>query len=121
MVHSQTGLRVAGSWLALGSLLLAVALVFHGPLATDMDTQTKVIAEGATRWVVVHWVAAGALSLFAVAGLVVLASDSRLRQGWWTTTAWAVLPVGALWTLTTAVAEATAVAGAAVSGNRAMF
>jgi hypothetical protein len=26
MVHSQRGLRVAGSWLALGSLFLAVAL-----------------------------------------------------------------------------------------------
>jgi len=112
---------VAGSWLALGSLFLAVALVFHGPLATDMDTQMKLIAEGATRWVVVHWAAAAALSLFAVAGLVVLGAASRLTQGWWTTTAWAVLPLGALWTLTTAVAEATAVSGAAVSGNKAMF
>jgi hypothetical protein len=56
-----------------------------------------------------------------VAGFVVLAAASRLNQGAWTTTAWAVLPVGALWTLTTAVAEATVVAGAAVSGNTAMF
>jgi hypothetical protein len=86
-----------------------------------MDTQMKVIAEGPTRWVVVHWVAAAALSLFTVAGLVVLAAGSRLTQGWWTTTVWAVLLLGALWTLTTAVAEATAVSGAAVSGNKAMF
>lgn len=121
MLHSQTSLRVAGIWLALGSLLLAGSLVFHGPPATHMDAQMKVIADGATRWVVVHWAAAAALSLFAVTGLVVLAAASRLTQGWWTTTAWAVLPVGALWILTTAVAEATAVSGAAVSGNEAMF
>ena len=35
--------------------------------------------------------------------------------------AWAVVTVGALWTMTTAVAEATAIAGAAVSGNAPMF
>jgi hypothetical protein len=121
MSHSQVSLRVAGIWLAVGSLLLAASLVLHGPLATHTDTQMKIIAEGASRWVVVHWAAAAALSLFAVAGFVVLAAASRLTQGAWTTTAWAVLPVGALWTLTTAVAEATVVAGAAVSGNTATF
>jgi hypothetical protein len=97
------------------------SLIFHGPLATEMDTQMRIIADGASRWVVVLWAAAAALSLFAVAGFVVLAAASHLTQGAWTTTAWAVLPVGALWTLTTAVAEATVVAGAAVSGNTAMF
>jgi len=114
-------LRAAGAWLAIGSLLLVGALVFHGPLAPDMDVQAKIIADGATRWTVVHWVAAAALSLFAVAGLIVLAATSRLTQAWWTVTAWAVLLVGAFWTLTTAVAEATAITGAAVSANRAMF
>src|SRR5919197_581899 len=117
MPHSHISLRVAGTWLALGSFLLAAALVFHGPPATHTDTQMKIIAEGASRWVVVHWAAAAALSLFAVAGLVVLAAASHLTQSAWTTTAWAMLPIGAIWTLTTAVAEATVVAGAAVSGN----
>ena len=80
MLHSQTSLRVAGIWLALGSLLLAGSLVFHGPPATHMDAQMKVIADGAIRWVVVHWAAAAALSLFAVAGLVLLAAASRLTH-----------------------------------------
>ncbi|MGH9894365.1 MAG: hypothetical protein ACREA0_20750, partial [bacterium] len=38
-----------------------------------------------------------------------------------TTTAWAIIPIAALWTLTTAVAEATVVSDAARSGNREMF
>ncbi len=121
MSHSQVSLRVAGIWLAVASLLLAASLALHGAPATQSDTQMKIIAEGASRWVVVHWAAAAALSFFAVAGFVVLAATSRLTQGFWTTTAWAVLPVGALWTLTTAVAEPTVVASAAVSGNTAMF
>jgi len=121
MSHSQVSLRVAGSCLAVASLLLITSLVFHGPLATHTDTQMRIIAEGASRWVVVHWAAAAALSLFAVAGFVVLAAASRLTHSAWTMTAWAVLSVGALWTLSTAVAEATAVAGAAVAGNTAMF
>ena len=121
MSQTETRMRVAGGWLAAGALLLAGVLVFHGPPAAEMADQMKFIAEGATRWAMVHWVAAAALSLFAVAGLVVLAAESRLTEDWWTTSAWAVLPVGALWTMTTAVAEATALAGAAVSGNTAMF
>lgn len=121
MSHADRGIRVAGAWLAVASLLLAGALAFHGPLAPDLDEQMRVIAAGATRWAVVHWVAAMSLSLFAVAGLVVLAAGSRLTEHWWTMSAWAVLPVGALWTMTTAVAEVTVIADAAVSGNTAMF
>ncbi|MPZ14873.1 MAG: hypothetical protein GEU73_10710 [Chloroflexi bacterium] len=121
MSYAHIGMRVAGTWLAIGSLLLAGTLVFHGPPAADMDVQLKIIADGATRWTVVHWGLAAALSLFAVAGLVILAAGSRLTESWWTMTAWATLLVGALWTVTTAVAEATAVTGAAVSGNTAMF
>lgn len=121
MSYTETRMRVAGAWLAIASLLLAVALAFHGPPAADMGEQLKIIAERANRWAAVHWIASAALSLFAEAGLLVLASGSRLTEDWWTTSAWAVLPVGALWTMTTAVAEATAVTDAAVSGNSAMF
>lgn len=121
MARADVSRRVAGAWLAIASLLLAVGLVFHGPPAVNLGDQMKIIAEGATRWTVVHWLAAASLSLFAVAGLVVLTAGSRLTRGWWTMTAWAVLPVGALWTMTTAVAEATAITDAAVAGNRAMF
>lgn len=69
----------------------------------------------------IHWVSAASLSLYAVTGLVVLTSGSRLAGGWWTMTAWAVLTVSALWTMTTAVAEATVVTNAAVSGAKEMF
>jgi len=97
MSHSDTGIRVAGAWLAVASALLAGALAFHGPLAADLHEQMRVIAEGASRWAVVHWVAAVSLSLLAVAGLLVLAAGSRLTEDWWTMSAWAVLPVAALW------------------------
>ena len=113
--------QVAGTWLAIASLLIIATLVLHGPISPDLTDQMRRIADGPMRWVWAHWIAAASLSLYAVAGLVVLASGSRLTETWWTLTAWAVMPVGSIWTLTTAVAEATAVTNAAVSGNIEMF
>ena len=121
MSNSDTAMRVAGSWLSIGALLLAAALAFHGPPSPVMTEQMQIIAEGSTRWSIVHWAAAAALSSFAIAGLIVLASGSRLTAGWATMTAWAVLSVGALWTMTTAVAEATAITHVATSGNQELF
>lgn len=121
MPPTNTAVRVAGTWLAIASLLLRAALVGHGPLAPDLSDQMKRIADGATRWSVIHWVSAAALSLYAVTGLIVLTSGSRLARGWWTTTAWAGLTVSALWIMTTAVAEATAITNAAVAGATEMF
>ena len=121
MLQADTGTRAAGASLAGASFLLAGVLAFHGPLEPELGDQMKLIAEGATRWAVVHWIAAAALSLFAVAGLLVLVAGSRLTGNGWTMFAWAVIPVSALWTVTTAVAEVTVVAEAAVTGNRAMF
>lgn len=121
MPHTNTAIRVAGIWLAIASVLMIAALAFHGPIAHDLNDQMKRIADAAMRWSVVHWLAAAALSLYAVTGLVVLTSGSRLTEGPWIMTAWAVVPVSALWTLTTAVAEATVVANAAVAGNFETF
>jgi hypothetical protein len=117
----DTGTRVAGGWLAIAAFLLAASLAFHGPIAVDMSARMEAISEGATRWVVVHWGAAAALSCFVIAGLLALTRGGRLAGSWQTISAWAVVTVGALWTLTTAVAEATAVTGAAVAGDAAMF
>ncbi|WP_163268921.1 hypothetical protein [Chelativorans alearense] len=121
MSHADTGMRVAGSWLALAAIILAVALVFHGPIAPDSSVQMQNIADGSLRWTVVHWAAAAALSFFAIAGLIALTAGSRLTREWWTLSAWGLLPVGALWTVTTAVAEATMIYHAAVRENRAVF
>lgn len=121
MRHSNRGVQVGGTWLAIASALMIAVLALHGPIAPDLNDQMTKIANGYTTWSVVHWIAAAALSLYAVAGLVVLTSESPLTEGWWTTTAWAVLPVGAVWTLTTAVAEATVIASAAISGNSEVF
>lgn len=121
MAHTKMAVRVGGTWLAVASFLMVAVFVFHGPIAPDLNDQMKRIGDGAMRWSVVHWIAAAALSLYALTGLVVLTSGSRLSEGWWTMTAWAVLPVSALWTMTTAVAEATVVANAAVSGNKETF
>ncbi|WP_159589726.1 hypothetical protein [Chelativorans xinjiangense] len=121
MSHAGTGMRVAGAWLALAAIILAVALVFHGPIASDSSAQMRSIADGSLRWAVVHWAAAAALSFFAIASLIALTAGSRLTQEWWTLSAWALLPVGALWTVTTAVAEATVIYDAAVRENRAVY
>jgi hypothetical protein len=100
---------------------MVVVLVGHGPISPDIDEQMRRIAGGVTRWTVVHWIAAAGLSLYAVTGLLVLTAQSRLTRGWGTLTAWAVVTVGALWTMTTAVAEATAVVGAVAAGNSETF
>jgi hypothetical protein len=121
MRRTNGGIRVGGAWLAIASCLLIAGLALHGPIAPDLSDQMSMIANDPTRWVVAHWITAAGMSLYAVAGLVVLTSGSRLTEGWWTNTAWAVLPVTALWVLTTAVAEATVVTNAAVSGNSEVF
>lgn len=121
MTHTNKSVQVGGTWLAIASFLMIAVLVFHGPIAPDLGDQMTRIADAALRWSVVHWIAAAALSLYAVAGLIMLTSRSRLTEGWWTMTAWAVISVGALWTITTAVAETTVVANAAVSGSNETF
>lgn len=121
MTRADEATRTAGSWLAIASLLMVAVLVAHGPISPDLDEQMRRIAEGATHWAVVHWVAAAGLSLYAVTGLVALTGGSRLTRGHWTRTAWAVVTVGALWTMTTAVAETTVVADAAARGATETF
>lgn len=121
MKHKSEATQAAGVWLAVASVLLAITLVFHGPPEPIVSDQMTVIASSPTRWIAVHWMAAAALSFFAVAGLIVMGAGSRLTESGWTRSAWAVLPVGALWTLITAVAEATAVTHAAVTGNETAF
>jgi hypothetical protein len=121
MSHSDKAMRVAGGWLAIAAVTLALILVFHGPPSPDMGVQMQLIADGSLRWSIVHWGAAASLSCFALAGLIALTAGSRLTQDWWTMSAWAVLPIGALMTVNTAVSEATVVFEAAVTGNRAVF
>jgi hypothetical protein len=121
MSHADTGTRVAGAWLAIASTILAVSLLFHGPISPDFGTQMNRIADGSLRWSIVHWAAAAALSFFAVASLIMLTAGSRLTQEWWTLSAWALLPIGALWTASTAVAEATVIFNAAETGNREIY
>ncbi len=121
MMSDQSDLRVAGAWLAGASLLLVLALGFHGPLHPDLGVQMTRIGESASRWAAVHWIAAAAFSCFAIAAVLVLVSRSRLTSTGRTISAWAVVLVGALWTLTTAVTEVTVIADLAASRDRAQF
>ncbi len=120
---SKTDLAVltAGVWLAVASALFIVTLAFHGPLAPYLADQMHSIAHATARWRIVHWIAACALSLYAMSGLIVLTAGSDLTRGFWTITSWAVLTMGAIWTLTTALAEATAIADAAALGRTEIF
>jgi hypothetical protein len=119
--HTETGLRVAGLWLAVGSSVFVPALAFHPPLPTETAAFMEQVAETDTRWVVVHWLAAAALTIFALTSLIVLAARSRLTSGAIGLSAWALLPVAALWISTTAVAEATVISSSAISGDTATF
>jgi hypothetical protein len=121
MSHTDTALRAAGVWLAVAAVLLAGVFVGHGPIDPDMSVQMEKIAASPVQWAIVHWAAAASLSLFAVAGLIILTARSRLTEEWWTISAWAVVTMGALLTMTTAVAEATVVAGAAAAGDLAIY
>ena len=117
MTHTTNAVRVGGVWLTTASFLMIVVFSLHGPIAPDHSDQMTRIAEASLRWSVIHWIAAAALSLYAVSGLVVLTSQSRLTDGLWTMTAWSVIIVVALCTVTTAVAETTVVTNAAMSGS----
>ena len=121
MTNVQTGLRVAGAWLAAASLLLVLTLGLHGPLHPDLEVQMTHIRESASRWAVAHWLAAAAFSCFAIAAVLVLVSRLRLTSTGMTISAWAVVLVGALWTLTTALTEVTVIADLAASGDLAQF
>ena len=100
---------------------MITVFALHGPIAADLNDQMTRIADAAARWAVVHWIAAAALSFYAVSGLIILTSRSRLTDGSWTLTAWPVVCIGALWTVTTAVAETTVVAEAAAAGSAETF
>lgn len=121
MERTGVGTRVAGAWLAVGSVLFVGSLVLHPPPSPDPGEFMAAIADGPTQWVLAHWAAALALTLFAITGLIMLTTASRLSQKWWTMSAWAVLVVGAIWVTTTAVAEATVITEAAVAGDTATF
>ena len=114
-------IRAGGTWLAIASFLIILTLLLHGPISTDLAEQMRRVSEHSMTWAVAHWIAAAAFSFYAMAGLLVLSSDSSRIAGWATTSAWAVIPVAALWTLTTAIAEATVVASAAQSGDQDVF
>lgn len=120
-MNDQTTLRASGVWLAVAAVLLFFAILFHGPLHPDLEVQMTRIGESASRWAVLHWMAAAAFSSFAIAALLALMSRSRLTRTGRTVSAWAVIFIGSLWTLTTAVAEATAVSGLSAARDLALL
>ncbi len=117
----DTRVSVVGAMLAIGSLLLVVGFVLHPPPAPNPAEFMATIAENPTRWVAAHGLTAISLSVFVIAGLIMLTSGSRFTQHWWTVSAWAVLIVSALWTTTAAVVEATAITQAAIADDVATF
>lgn len=121
MSHSDRAIRVGGAWLAVASFLMIAALGLHGPIPPGLEAKMAMVAGAGVKWSVVHWMAAAALSLYAVSGLIVLTSRSRLTGNGWSLTAWAVVCVGAFWTMTTAVVETTVMPGAAVAGSEETF
>ena len=118
---SQSNNGIAGLWLGTGASLLIIALVFHGPPDPDLSVQMQHVAEGHTRWALVHWTAAVALFLVSGAGFLNLidqntgGSSTGLRSGW------LVLALGALLTVSTAISEAAVVSAAAHAGDKATF
>lgn len=114
-------IRTAGGWLVAGAIVWVLSLAMHPPPPPETAAFMDLIADAGLRWVVVHWLAAIAMSIFVVASLLVLTSGSRLTRAPLGRTGWAVLPVASLWVITTAVAEATVIADAAAAGDLAIF
>ena len=111
----------AGLWLGTGSALLAAALIFHGPPDPDMTVQMQHVAENHGRWAMVHWAAAAALFLMSGAGFLTLLARAEGAHVNAPYGAWVFLALGALLTISTAVAEAGVVSVAAASGDQASF
>jgi hypothetical protein len=111
----------SGIWLAAGALLLAAALIFHGPPDADLSVQMQHVAEGHARWASVHWVAAVALFLISGAAFLQLVTDPAVQRSPLLGSAWMVMALGALTTFSTAVAEASVVAVAAEMADTAAF
>lgn len=124
MANSENRLHAldaAGLLIAFGSALLTVTFIFHGPPKHHAIDQMAVIADEPLRWMTVHWIAAVALSMFTMSGILILVAGSRLTSGVLPTIAWSTFSIGSLWTLMTAVAEATAVTASATAGREAIF
>lgn len=121
MTDASQAVRAGGFWLVAASFCMIIVLLVHGPIDPDPTAQMAKIASHPLRWAVVHWIAAAGLSLFAIVGLILLTSHSHLTDGFWRLTAWAVISMGAFWTMTTAVAEATVITTAAVGGTTETF
>jgi hypothetical protein len=117
----QSNNGIAGLWLGTGASLLIVALVFHGPPDPDLSVQMQHIAEGHTRWALVHWTAAVALFLMSGAGFLNLIDKNSGGSSTGLRSAWLVLALGALLTVSTAVSEAAVVSAAANAGDKAAF
>jgi hypothetical protein len=110
-----------GLWLGAGASILLAALIFHGPPDADPLVQMQTIATSHLRWALVHWGAAAALFLISGAGFLTLLEE---RSNQWSAplrSAWLVLGLGALMTVSTAVSEASVVSVAAYDGDKASF
>ena len=118
---SRSNNEIAGLWLGTGACLLIIALVFHGPPDTDLSVQMHHVAEGHARWALVHWTAAVALFLISGAGFLKLADQSNGEITSGLRSAWLVVALGALLTVSTAVSEASVVSVAADMGNETTF
>jgi hypothetical protein len=112
---------IAGLWLGTGASLLIIALIFHGPPDPDLSVQMQHIAEGHTRWALVHWTAAGALFLMSGSGFLNLIDQNTGGSSTGLRSAWLVFALGALLTVLTAVSEAAVVSAAANAGDKATF
>ena len=119
MMNNGSAHTSVGAWLAAAALLLIAALALHPPPPAGAPAFMDLIADEGATWVVAHWIAAGALAAFVVTGLLALTAPASANKV--PRSAWAILSVGALATMVTAVSEATAVSHVAAEGDLATF
>lgn len=113
--------RVGGAWLAIGAILSLSGLLLHPLTSPEPSEVMAAIAAAPTQWMAAHWLSVIGASLLVIGGLIVLTTDSRLIDKWWTMTAWAVVILASIGIGTAGLVEAAVSTAAALEGDTATF
>ncbi len=117
------GIRVAGVWIALFGLLSLVSLAIHplGEEALQRAQTMQVIRASTAAWRASHFLLGLAFLFGSMAGLVVLASRSRLTNSPLGIAGWSMVAIANIPVSLGALVEATVIADVALANDPEAF